>query len=185
MFNISIPRMQLFTSLAAFAFLTALVSSGCATRIRQHNLPCHNRTVADVVRATTSTLVMNGFRITHSDTIVGLIQAQTDESRNVWTGIVEQRVWQVALRPNLNNVGEVTAGNSLSLAPPTDKQPLYLVATAKVVGRTQNAFGATLSTSEEYYGDHVHEDWTWYWDVRRGLEQVCGATAVVTVKKQH
>lgn len=162
-----------------------LLPSCMTTKVQQHNLPCHDRTVADVVRSATSILVMNGFRITHTDTIVGLVQAQTDESHDIWSGAVSQRVWQIVMKPELKNYGEVKAGEITTLAAPTDKKPLYIIATAKVVSKSQNAYGATLATSEVYYDDNAHKDWEWYWDVRKGLEQICGATAVITTKKMN
>ena len=177
-------RMVLTHLVVAFV-ATVFLTSCMSTKVQQHNLPCHDRTVADVVRSATSILVLNGFRITHSDTIVGLVQAQTDESRDIWTGAVNQRVWQIVMKPDLKDAGEVKAGEVTTLAAPTGKKPLYIIATAKVVSRSQNAYGATLATSETYYDNDAHKDWQWYWDVRTGLEQICGTTAVITTKKMN
>lgn len=157
----------------------------CGTTIRQHNIPCADRNPSDVVRSLTSILIQSGFRITHSDTLIGLIQAQTDEQRNIWSGGVEQRVWQISLKRMPNSQREAHAGTA---APPSGQsvaETVQIVATAKVLSKTQNAFGATLATAEIYYGDDTHEDWEWYWDVRNAMQSLCGTTAVITNKKMH
>jgi len=166
-----------------FAIVT-LVSTACmTTKVHQHNLPCHTRTKADVIRSSMALLVQHGFTVTLSDTITGLIQAETAENRDVWTGNIEKRVWQIGIRPELDK--SVLAAESGPITKPADGPSMYVIATAKTVNRTQNAFGATLATSEVYYSDAAHEDWEWYWDIRRGLESVCGAKVVISTKKLH
>jgi hypothetical protein len=158
--------------------------AGCATSIKQHNIGCYDRSKADVLRSASALLIQNGFTITMADTIIGLVQAETAESRDIWSGTISKRVWQVNIKPELGK--DVVAGASTAaLTAPPGAKPMYIMATAKTVNRTQNAYGATLSTSEVYYDDSAHEDWEWYWDVRKGMEEMCGTKAVVTTKKVH
>lgn len=183
----AICKSLFFPSLLA----TLLFTQGCMiTRVKQynvkqHNLPCHHRTQGEVIRSATSILVQSGFRITLSDTLIGLVQAETEEMVDIWTGVNSKRVWQISIKHSLDSNASITAGNAQTLAAPPDIQPLYIVALAKVVGHTQNAYGATLSTSEVYYDNEAHKDWEWYWDVRKGLESICGATSVITVKEMN
>lgn len=169
------------------SFLSCLLLlPGCmTTKISQHNLPCHSRTQTDVIRSATSILVMNGFRITISDTTVGLVQAETEESRNIWTGYISKRIWQINITPRLDNNIDPKSGNKAALEALATSKPLYIIATAKETSKSQNAFGATLLTTETYYDDDAHKDWEWYWAVRKGLENLCGATSVITVKKMY
>ncbi|MBI2794197.1 MAG: hypothetical protein HYX66_06055 [Ignavibacteria bacterium] len=173
--------------IAVISLLTIIsFTTGCrTTTVKQHNLPCHHRTQSDVIRSATSILVQNGFRITLSDTLVGLVQAETEEMHDIWTGVNSKRVWQISIKHSLDSSAIISAGNAQELAASPDIQPLYIVAFAKVVGRTQNAFGATLASGEMYYDSETHKDWEWYWDVRKGLEGICGAVSVITSKKMN
>ena len=54
-----------------------------------------------------------------------------------------------------------------------------ITGTAKSISIYQNAFGAVLSTSETYFNDDAHRDWTWYWNVRNELENTCGDKVII------
>jgi len=158
---------------------------GCGTTIKQHHINCFDRSRADVLRSATALLVQTGFNITFADTIIGLVQAETAEQHNIWVGLFTKRVWQITVKPAIGKFDKVTSGDQATLSAPPGSQPLYIMATAKTIDRSQNIFGATISTSETYYDDNAHEDWEWYWDIRKGLETVCGTKAVITVKKMN
>ncbi len=167
---------------AVCSALALLVNACSATKIQQHNIGCFDRSKADVLRSATTLLVQHGFNVTHADTVVGLVQGETAESRDAWTGMITKRVWQVNVSPVLD---KQTSSSAAALTAPAGKQSLYIIATARTVNRTQNAFGATIATAEQYYDDTSHEDWEWYWGVRNGLEAICGSKAVITTKKVH
>lgn len=170
-------RIYLFAILGLFAV-------GCSgVKIQQHNIPCHTRTRADVLRSAMSLLVQHGFNVTIADTTIGLVQGETEESREIWSGMISKRVWQISIRPDLGKLGVISAESQATLTKPIDQPSMYVIATAKTVNKTTNAFGATLSTSELYYDDDVHQDWEWYWEVRRGLESVCGSKVVISTRK--
>jgi hypothetical protein len=164
--------------------LIAAVFIGCSgVKIQQHNLPCHTRTKADVLRSAMSLLVQHGFKITVADTVLGLVQAETEETRDIWSGMISKRVWQVSIRPELGPLGQIDPVGQAALSKPQTDRTMYVIATARTVNKTTNAFGATISTAEIYYDDSVHEDWEWYWEVRRGLESVCGSKVVISTRK--
>lgn len=184
--GISVKESTLATAIAIVLVFSLMPIGGCmTTRIKQHNLPCHNRSQSDVIRSATSILVMHGFRITLSDTVVGIVQGETEESFSVWTGSISKRVWQVNIKKSLEKNIEINEAGKSALAAPASAQPLFIIAIAKVVSKKQNAFGATMATSETYFDDDSHKDWEWYWNVRKGLEEVCGASAVISVKKMN
>jgi len=161
------------------------VLSGCmTTKIRQHTIDCNARSKADILRSATTLLVQSGFTVTLADTVVGLVQAETAEQYDIWSGTNSRRVWQISIRSDVGQTNSTTGGAMASSALPGAK-PLHVIATARTINRGQNAFGATSSTSEVYYDDSAHEDWEWYWDVRKGLETMCGAKAIITTKNMH
>ena len=43
----------------------------------------------------------------------------------------------------------------------------------------QHSTGATT-----YYGDNTHEDWKWYWNIRKGLQQLCGDSVRIIQREQ-
>ena len=170
-------RIYLFAILGLFAV-------GCSgVKIQQHNIPCHTRTRADVLRSAMSLLVQHGFTVSIADTTIGLVQGETEESRDIWSGMITKRVWQISIRPELGKIGELSPADQAALSKPAQQPSMYVIATAKTVNKTTNAFGATLSTAELYYDDDVHQDWEWYWEVRRGLESVCGSKVVISTRK--
>jgi len=120
-----------------------------------------------------------------ADTIIGIVQGETASEHDIWTGQNTKRVWQVTVKPDFATTAMVSAGDQAALTAPQGSKPLFVLATAKTVSSSQNAFGATLSSNETYYDDSAHEDWEWYWDVRKGLESICGTKAVITTKKMH
>jgi len=178
-------RHHVFCRLGIASILMTLCVGCMTTKIQQHNIGCFDRSKADVVRSATALLVQNGFNVTMADTIVGIVQGETEPQHDIWSGQNTKRVWQVTVKPELAKSAAVTAGDQAVLTAPPGSKPLYVVATAKTVSSSQNAFGATLSSNETYYDDSAHEDWEWYWDVRKGLEGICGTKAVITTKKMH
>lgn len=59
-----------------------------------------------------------------------------------------------------------------------------ITGTAKSTSIYQNAFGAVLSTSETYFNDDAHRDWTWYWNVRNELENTFGDKVIIFETKK-
>ncbi|MBU3699657.1 MAG: hypothetical protein FGM33_06555 [Candidatus Kapabacteria bacterium] len=156
-----------------------MVISGCSTVIHQHNLACHNRTRTQIVQSATAVLVQSGFTIKSADTVLGLIQAETPDEARIG-GYLEHRVWQIMIKPRLEGHSEISSQEKESLSKPQGAASMYLFATAKSVLKGTNVFGATTGTSETYYHDGVSESWNWYWDVRRGLEEICGARCIIS-----
>ncbi len=177
--------MRLFYGMTSAVIALTLCIGCMTTKIQQHHIGCFDRSRADVLRSATTLLVQSGFNITLADTVIGLVQGETEEQHDIWSGLNSKRVWQISVKPDLGKLGVVSAGDQSTLSAPPGSKPLYIMATAKTVNRSQNAYGATLAASEVYYDDTSHEDWEWYWDVRKGLEGICGSKAVITTKKMH
>ncbi len=174
--------MKQFTLVCTVTIASLFTMISCSTtKLKQHTIGCFERSKSDVIRSATALLVQHGLTVTMADTLIGLVQAESAESSDAWTGLISKRVWQVTVAPTIG--GKNTS--SATLSKPTSSASLYIIATAKTVNRTQNAYGATLATSEVYYDDSSHEDWEWYWGVRRGLESICGTKAVITTKPLH
>lgn len=172
-------------TLLSALFGLSILASCAGVKVQQHNLPCHTRTRAEVLQSAMSLLVQHGFTITLADTTIGLVQAETEESRNIWLGSSGKRMWQISIRPELGSVGAIQPGDQATLSKPMEGRSMFVVATAKTVTRTTNAYGATLATAEEYYDDKSHTDWEWYWGVRSGLESICGARVVISTKSMN
>ena len=166
-----------------YSLLIAVLTAACSgVKIQQHNLPCHTRTRAQAIQTATSLLVQHGFKITLADTLVGLVQAETEDTRDPWSGVMVKRVWQVNIRPELGSYGTAKPQDQETLSKLKATRSMFIIATAKTITRTTNAFGATLASSELYYDDDVHQDWEWYWGVRQGLESLCDAKVIITTK---
>lgn len=102
--------------------------------------------------AALSALVMaEGMQITLVNDNIGILQAATAEDHSIWTGIYSTRQWIFSMKGDT------------------------VLAYAKSIDQTRNAFGGVVGTSETYYTDKLHPDNAWYWNVRRGLETLCGS----------
>lgn len=159
-----------------------LLVSCSGVKVQQHNLPCHTRTRAQAIQTATSLLVQHGLKITLADTLVGLVQAETEDTKEVWTGAFIKRVWQVNVRPDVGPTVAAKPEDQETLSKPKTSRPMFIIATAKTITRMTNAFGATIATAEHYYDDEAHQDWEWYWGVRQGLESLCETKVIITTK---
>ena len=127
----------------------SVIVISCGTTVRQLNTNC-NESCRDIFKSLTTVLLQENFKIIQNDVENGYLQAETEYSHSVWTGANTKRVW----------IFQYDKGK--------------IIASAKEVSNSQNAFGATVSTSEFYYSDRkAHEDMTWYWRVRNELEKLC------------
>lgn len=57
-----------------------------------------------------------------------------------------------------------------------------IFATAKTNTYTKNIFATMTGNSDTYYKDDSSQDWGWYWNVRDGLETLCGTKLVIVEK---
>jgi hypothetical protein len=172
--------------LLVYAIVAAIIVTACGgVKIQQHNLPCHSRGKSEIIQAATALLVQQGLKITMADTLVGLVQAESEEQRDVWSGMYIKRYWQVSVRPTIGPLGEVKPADQESLSKPKHPKPMFIIATAKTTTQSRNVFGATIANAEHYYDDEAHRDWEWYWSVRDGLESICDAKVIITTKKMN
>jgi len=166
-----------------YTVLLSILAVSCAgVKVQQHNLPCHTRNRAQALQTATSLLVQHGLKITVADTLIGLVEAESEDTRDIWTGVMVRRVWQINIRPDVGPLETAKPDDQETLAKPKNGRSMFIIATAKTITRTTNAFGATLATAEHYYDDKAHQDWEWYWGVRQGLESLCDARVVITTK---
>jgi hypothetical protein len=124
---------------------------GCAQRPIKLVTPCTTQSTSDLIAALTALVVSEGMNISLVNEKVGILQASTAEEHSIWTGATTSNHWTFTVRD-----GKVEA-------------------IAKSLSVSKNAFGATISSSETYYNDKAHKDWKWYWNVRNGLEALCGS----------
>lgn len=141
------------------SLLVALILTSCGTTVYQLQTKCDKTTPEELFKSISTLLMQQNFIIKQSDMKLGYLQAETMPSFSVWTGMDETRVW----------VFQYVQGK--------------IIASAKQVLTKKNMFGQTESGAETYYNDNVHSDWSWYWDVRNGLENLCGDKIVITEKK--
>jgi hypothetical protein len=104
-------------------------------------------------------LIEEGFEIKKLDERSGVLQAETMSKYDFLMGGNHQKVWSIYLIE-----GKV-------------------IAQAKVVTITTNAFGAVISSGETYYSDASHSSHDWYWDIRKKIEEKCGEV-IVDYKKE-
>ena len=169
-----------------YTVLLSILAVSCAgVIVQQHNLPCHTRNRAQAMQTATSLLVQHGLKITVADTLIGLVQAESEDTRDVWSGVMVKRMWQINIRPDTGPLGMVKPSDQETLSKPNNGRSMFIIATAKTITRTTNTFGATLATAEHYYDDKAHQDWEWYWGVRQGLESLCDARVVITTKTMN
>jgi hypothetical protein len=134
-----------------------LMIVGCAQRPIKLVTPCTSQSTSDLIAALTALVVSEGMNVTLVNEKVGILQASSAEDRSIWTGATTSNHWTFTVRE-----GKV--------------EPI-----AKSLTQTKNAFGATLSSSETYYTDKADQDWKWYWNVRNGLQTLCGSQVRITV----
>ena len=138
-----------------------LALSSCGTTVYQIKTDCQKASTEDLFKSITTLLLQEGFLIKQNDAKIGFIQAESIPNINFWTGFNETRMWIFQ-----NNGGKV-------------------IAYAKVVMTKQNIFGASTGGAEVYYNDKAHQDWTWYWTVRNGLEKICGEKIEIIESKRN
>jgi len=144
-----------------FFLLISFFLSSCGTTMYQLKTDCSKVTVEELFKSITALLIEEDFIVKQSDLKLGYLQAETMPEFNVWLGMNEIRVWSFQ---DVN--GKIKA-------------------TAKVVYTKKNIYGSTTGGSVTYYNDDAHEDWTWYWNIRNGLERICGNKIVIVKKKKH
>ena len=143
---------------AVFYCFIIIFTTSCGTTVYQLHTQCE-KSKEEVFKSITTLLLQENLQIKHSDMELGYIQAESIPQLNIWLGAEVQRVWVITYKEN------------------------KIIASAKTITITRNAFGKTTGSAETYYNDDSHEDWTWYWNVRDGLENLCGNEIIITKKK--
>lgn len=132
------------------AVVLTTVVAACAQRPIQITAPCQTKSAKEIIANLSALMAAEGMQITLANEQVGVLQASTAEERDPWTGMYTTKAWSLVVKD-----GTVQA---------------Y----AKTINQSRNAFGVVVATNETYYSDKVHQDWMWYWNVRRGLQELCG-----------
>ena len=126
--------------------LVLLLIAGCAQRP-----VCPTKTSAELVSAITTLITAEGMTITDHNRLVGILQASIPPESAAATGVTTSRHWTFTIKDGL------------------------IGAYARVDTRTRNAAGSTIDSTQTFYSDTAPEEWTWFWNVRRKLENICGA----------
>jgi len=139
--------------------LISLFIVGCGTTVYQLKAPC-NKTVETVFQEVTGLLIKEGFNVTFQSIETGLLHAETTPEHSIWTGENTYYKWDIQITNN------------------------EVVASCVLTTINKNAFGATLSTSEQYINDEWSEDVGYYWNIRDGLEDLCGSRITIIKSKK-
>lgn len=130
----------------------------CAVKIYEHHKDCL-KDKQEIISKFSSLVIAEQMQIKMQDANIGVAQAETPVTKNIYNGQLEQKFWN--LRIDGNN----------------------LIITAYLTITQQNAFGVTLSQTTVYFDDKTHNDWGFFWNVRDGLEELCGGKFIVVEKK--
>lgn len=141
------------TMLITIALCVAV--GGCAPPRYQMRTACAGKTKSELVSAMTALVTQEAFTVTLVNENVGVVQANGTTEYSVWTQYYSTPVWQMSMK-----------GDTVLLI-------------AKIVSHKENVFGAQTGSGETYMADNAAETHTWYWNVRRGMENLCGSTAIV------
>ena len=123
--------------------------AGCVQRPIRITTACTPHTTTELITALTSLVASEGMNVTLVNENVGLLQASSPEHTSLLTGTSSNH-WTFTIKD-----GRIDA---------------Y----AKALFRTTNQYGATVSSSEYFYSDKDDRDNKWYWNVRNGLQRLCG-----------
>lgn len=131
--------------------------ASCAPTIIKHECDCRIES-KELFSGLSSLAMSEGMSIKTADVSTGVFVAESDPVVEPISGATIVNRWQVSF---VNN---------------------KVLATAKSLTQSKNAFGATLATSETYYNQNVHKDHAWYWSIRNYLESKCGK--IVEIKSK-
>lgn len=143
-----------------YILLIALVFSSCATKIYDYQLQCNKdkqQIMSEFIRLVTS----QGMQVKAQDINLGFAQAESLEERNIWTGYLMQNFWTINIK---DNIITMSAYNTV---------------------KTTNEFGATLYTTVTYYKEDTHNDHGWFWNVRDGIQDLCGGEYQIILRKEN
>lgn len=122
---------------------------GCAQRPIRITTACTPHTTTELITALTSLVASEGMSVTLVNENVGILQASSPELTSILTG---------------------TSSNHWTFTVKDGRIDAY----AKSIYKTTNKYGATVSSSEYFYSDKEDRDTKWYWNVRNGLQRLCG-----------
>ena len=126
-------------------FLLLLLIAGCAQRST-----CPTKTSAELVSAITTLITAEGMTITDHNPLVGILQASATEESLGRINVTTSRHWTFTIKDGL------------------------IGAYARVDTSTRNAAGVTIDSTQSFYSETAPDEWKWFWNVRRGLESICG-----------
>lgn len=142
----------------AIAAAVLALSVGCASRPIQLVTPCGSHDTKSTLKYLSGLVAAEGMQIELVNEDVGILRASLGPEHDFWTGMNLTKQWQFTIRGDT------------------------VLAFAKTISVSQNAFGATVGSSETYYSDKAHSDWTWYWNVRNPLQSFCGHEVIFIQK---
>ena len=137
--------------------LLSLLVLSCSPKIYEHQLNCKSNT-EQILSKFVQLVTSEGLTVENQDAKLGFANASSSEDFSFWTGVYTRRFWTIS----------VVEGK--------------IFATAKTNTYTKNIFGTMTGNSDTYYKDDSSQDWGWYWNVRDGLEALCGTKLVIVEK---
>lgn len=142
--------------------LTSILLSSCSTTVYQLTSNCDKISSDELFKSISTLLIQENFSIKQSDMNLLYLRAETEPIvKASLMGMIETRIWTFQL---VNG---------------------KIIATARQILVQKNAFGNETGSSEKYYNDKVHKSWGWYWNVRNGLENLCGDKIIIVEKETN
>ena len=140
--------------------LILLSLSSCTPTMYQHNCNCDAIDMKSLFTSISASLAKENMQIATSDINIGYLEARSKPAYSVLTGGTYTNIWVIQYENG------------------------KIIAYAKLLTETKNAFGVTLASSEGYYNDKASNDVGWYWNVRDDIEKLCkGKIEVIEYKE--
>ena len=131
--------------------LMVILLTSCSTSIYKIKTECE-KTNDEIIRELSKLLLQEDFSITKSDLSMGYIEGESLPTKLAFVGLCTKQ-WSFAI-----NNGVITAYAKLLII---------------------NEYGTVTDT--KYYYDNAPVEWSWYWNIRNGLQNICGHNVIFII----
>lgn len=150
--------------------LMALVLCSCGTTMYQLHTTCEQSN-EEIFQSLTSVLLSSNFLVKQNDPKNGYLQAETMPVVNA--NETQYKIWTFQIVDSIPKNSAVNDG---------ERKMKKMVCSAKEVTVLRNAFGWVVNEHTEYYNDKSHKIFTWYWDIRNRIQQMCSDIRIIEKK---
>ncbi len=117
---------------------------------------CQNLSTKQIFNELQKALILHDFEISKLDYDLGLMIAHTEKKYARTSLESYHKEWKFIVKDNRN-----------------------IVAKARFIETTFNARGITYNEQSKYMGDNTPTNYTWYWDIRTALENLCNSKSTI------